>query len=124
MSEKLSTMLDRLIDASYHHGAAHSDAEARSHVECRNATRKMIEDAFASAEGKSRALLLELEEQAQELYPTLTLDILGMAFYRNTGVWPPFKSAPPYTRNVASDEEAMRLFREWRGTSAKETFTR
>jgi len=41
------------------------------------------------------------------------LDRIGMDFYRETGVWPHFKSAP-LEMHLAPDEERLARWREWR----------
>lgn len=46
---------------------------------------------------------------------SLLLDIYGMAFYRNTGVWPLFKSAPMELEQAQrlSHEERSKAYDEW-----------
>jgi len=61
----------------------------------------------------ARSLYNEAEMQVQESYPILFYDVVAMAFYRATGIWPLGKSSPIGMYHELSDEERFNAFQEW-----------
>lgn len=58
-------------------------------------------------------VIKEMRSQLNGEY-SLLLDIYGMAFYRNTGIFPPFKSAPvEVEQSQESHEERSKAYDEW-----------
>ena len=55
---------------------------------------KEAEERGAKRTHMLECVVQEMYAQMQESESTLLYDILSMAFYRDTGIWPPGKSAP------------------------------
>lgn len=69
---------------------------------------------------KLRAIVMEMQ-RVLENDPSLKLDIYGMAFYADTGIWPLFKSMPIAMNGnrMMSDEERSSKYMEWMGSIFK-----
>ena len=65
------------------------------------------------AQKSAWALLRQIDEQLEDYNPSLWADLLGMAFYNATGIWPTFKSAPIGMYHRLTDEQRQAAFKEW-----------
>ena len=61
---------------------------------------------------KAQALMSSIEE-CLEHDPSLKLDILGIAFYKQTGIWPLFKSAPMQMHHSKTRDERAEAYYQW-----------
>ena len=64
---------------------------------------------------KAKTLCLIVDEMAKQLeeFPSIHLDILGIAFYKDTGIWPLLKSAPIEMYHELTDTERLEAYNRW-----------
>jgi hypothetical protein len=61
---------------------------------------------------RGRALVAAMQDILSD-EPSLLLDVLGIAFYKDTGIWPLFKSAPLGMYHALTDEQRSQKYDEW-----------
>ena len=60
-----------------------------------------------------RAVIKTMDKELQDGYEIMLYDIYAMAFYRDTGIWPPGKSAPMEMHHEFDQAERSEKYREW-----------